>query len=214
MELDFQLEYWNNIGPTKPFAHPVNVPKIHQWLHPKSRIVDFGCGYGRALSVLKASGFENLIGLDPAAAMIAAARERHPEIEFTLLDDFRRIPLENESVDGVLLFAVLTCVPGNDGQRAIIQEITRVLRPSGMLYISDMLLQTDERNVKRYERDATKYEIYGVFDLPEGVTVRHHDRLWLESLLTGYELIAADQVSARTMNGNDVSIFQWFGRHA
>ena len=212
MELDFQLEYWDQVGPTKPFAHPVNVQQLKLWLNSDSRILDYGCGYGRALGVLKSKGFENLVGFDPAPAMIRSARGRYPSIRFEVLEDFRSIPLADASVDAVMLFAVLTCVPGNRAQRDIIDEITRVLRPAGFLYVSDMWLQTDERNLDRYDRDVKKYGVYGVFDLPEGVTVRHHDPLWIESLLHQYELLALDEVEVHTMNGHATSAFQWFGR--
>jgi SAM-dependent methyltransferase len=212
VELDLQLEYWNQVGPTKPFAHPVNVQQLGLWLNPDSRILDYGCGYGRALGVLESKGFENLVGFDPAPAMIRSARGRYPSIRFEVLEDFRSIPLADASVDAVMLFAVLTCVPGNRAQRDIIDEITRVLRPAGILYVSDMWLQTDERNLERYDRDGKKYGVYGVFDLPEGVTVRHHDPLWIESLLHQYELLALDEVEVHTMNGHATSAFQWFGR--
>lgn len=43
--------------------------------------------------------------------------------------------LSSTSVDAVLLFTVLTCVPTDDGQQAIVREAGRVLRPGGLLYI-------------------------------------------------------------------------------
>ncbi len=211
MGLDLQLEYWDQVGPTKSFAHPVNVARLGSWLQPTSRILDFGCGYGRALGILREHGYKDLIGFDPAPSMVAAARVRHPMIEFQVLRDFRSIPLPDASVDAALVFAVLTCIPGNDAQRAIINEITRVLRPGGLLYISDMWLQSDTRNVERYVRDATKYGIYGIFDLTEGVTVRHHDRQWIEALLEEYKGMALDEIAIQTMNGHAASGFQWFG---
>jgi SAM-dependent methyltransferase len=211
--LDFQLDYWDRVGPTKCFAHPVNVEQFKQWVEPASRILDYGCGYGRALSILKANGFTNLIGVDPAPAMIAAARERCPGATFEVLDDFRHTPLASASIDAVLLFAVLTCVPTNEGQSAIIAEITRVLRPGGILYISDMFLQTDARNLERYRCDDEKYGIYGVFELSEGVTVRHHEREWIDSLLDKYQLLALHEIEVQTMNGHPASAFQWFGRN-
>jgi len=210
--LDLQIEYWNQIGPTKPFAHPVHVKHLRRWVSPAGRILDFGCGYGRALGVLNSSGYTDLIGVDPALAMIAAARQKFPALSFHVLDDYRSVDLPDASVDAVLLFAVLTSVPTNDGQTAIISEITRLLRPKGVLYISDMWLQTDSRNVERYVEGQKKYGIYGVFDLGEGVTVRHHDRAWIESLMRDYELLHLEEIKVHTMNGHPATAFQWFGR--
>jgi ubiquinone/menaquinone biosynthesis C-methylase UbiE len=115
-------------------------------------------------------------------------------------------------VDGVLLFAVLTSVPTDEGQRAILSEITRVLRPQGVLYISDMFLQTDERNVERYIQYEKKYGIYGVFDLKDGATVRHHDRNWIDTLTKDYDRLALEEISVQTMNSHPATAFQWFGR--
>jgi SAM-dependent methyltransferase len=74
VELDCQLAYWNRVGPHKPFGHPLNFARLRQWLSPGSRILDLGCGYGRALGLLSERGYHNLIGFDPAPAMVAAAR--------------------------------------------------------------------------------------------------------------------------------------------
>ena len=212
MSLDLQIDYWNQVGPTKPFAHPVNVAQLKRLLEPTSRILDYGCGYGRALGILHSSGYKSLIGVDPAPAMIAAAQQNFPAISFEVLEDFRKVSLPDGSVDAALLLSVLTCVPTNEGQRAIMAELTRVLRPGGLLYISDMWLQTDARNVERYAACEKKYGIYGVFDLREGVTVRHHDPKWIEELTKEYERRVLDEIQVQTMNGHPVTAFQWFGR--
>lgn len=211
-ELDLQLDYWNRVGPTKPFAHPVNLEQLSRWIGPTSRILDYGCGYGRVLGILHSSGYTNLIGMDPAPAMVEAARQSFPTIEFGVLSDFRNSGLPQVSVDAVLLFTVLTCVPSDEAQRAILAELTRVLRPGGLLYISDMFLQKDPRNVERYAAFEEKYGVYGVVDLREGVTVRHHDPKWIDELTRGYELLALDEIQVHTMNGHPATAFQWFGR--
>ena len=210
VDLDSQLEYWDTEGTRKAFAHPLNLGRVSQWLSADSRILDFGCGYGRSLGELFNAGYRNLIGFDFSPAMIAAARARFPEITFEELQS-STIPLPNESVDGDLLFSVLTCVPTDDGQRAILAELRRVLRPGGLLYISDLWLQHDERNLSRYARDEAKYGTYGVFDLPEGVTVRHHDPKWIETLTSDFNTVALDHIEVVTMNGNPAQAFQWFG---
>lgn len=209
-DLDSQLEYWNTEGPQKAFAHPLNLRRVTHWLSYDSVIIDFGCGYGRCLGELAEADYEKLIGFDFSPAMIEAARERFPEITFEQIESVK-IPLPDESIDGALLFSVLTCVPTDDGQRAIVKELHRVLRRGGLLYISDLALQSDERNLERYARDEAKYGTYGVFDLPEGVTVRHHDPRWIENLTREFYMVALDDVDVVTMNGNPAKAFQWFG---
>jgi SAM-dependent methyltransferase len=210
-DLDRQLDYWNRMGPGKSFGHPVNFERLKQWLSPGSRILDVGCGYGRALGLLFDRGYHNLIGCDLAPAMIALARERFPTLTFAELTSPPHLPLPDLSVDATLLFAVLTCVPTDQGQRAIVEEVGRVLRPGGLFYVSDLWLQTDERNRERYVRDEPKYGIFGVFDLPEGVTVRHHDPRWIDTLTRDFETLALDHINIQTMNGHPANGFQWFG---
>jgi SAM-dependent methyltransferase len=210
MDLDHQLEYWNTEGPQKPFAHPLNLQRLGEWLSPDSRILDFGCGYGRSLGELSTAGYRNLIGFDFSPAMIAAARARFPEITFHQIQS-SNLDLPDASVDGALMFSVLTCVPTDDGQRTLVANLHRVLRPGGLLYISDLWLQPDERNLARYARDVSKYGTYGVFDLPEGVTVRHHDPKWIETLTRDFEIVALDEIEVLTMNGNPAKAFQLFG---
>jgi len=184
--VDCQLEYWNRVGPSKSFHHPVNVDRLARWVSFDDPILDYGCGYGRVLQILDHLGYRRLIGVDPAMAMIAEARRRLPGVRLDHCMDPCRLDLENESIAAVLLFTVLTCVPSDEGQRSILREIDRVLKHDGLLYISDLWLQADARNVERYERDYGKYGTYGVFDLPEGVTLRHQDRRWVEELTAQY----------------------------
>ena len=210
IDLNSQYEYWNTTGTQKSFAHPVNLRRVRQWISDEGCILDFGCGYGRVLGELYKEGYDKLIGLDFSPAMIAAARAQYPEIAFEQIESLT-IPLPDASVDGVLLFSVLTCIPTDEGQRELLREVNRVLNRGGLLYISDLWLQTDERNLDRYTRDEQKYGTYGVFDLPEGVTVRHHDPKWIETLTSDFTTVALDELEVVTMNGNPAQAFQWFG---
>ena len=81
-----------------------------------------GCGYGRALGILNANGYRDLIGVDPAAAMITAARQALPSISFEVLDDYRKTGLPDASVDAVLLFAVLTLFRQTKGSAPSLQK--------------------------------------------------------------------------------------------
>src|ERR1700736_2286978 len=108
-DLNHQLAYWNRVGPGKTFGHPVNFERLGGLINSDSRILDIGCGYGRVLGSLFEQGYHNLIGFDPAPAMVALARERFPAINFEVINAPPHLDPPNASVDTVLLFSVLTC---------------------------------------------------------------------------------------------------------
>lgn len=186
---------------------------MHALVSRSGLVLDFGCGWGRVSALLRDAGYANVVGVDPAPAMIAAARTRCPRVRFELLADPPHVPLDDASADAALLFSVLTCVPSDEEQRATVGELRRVLRPGGLLYISDFWLQDDARNRARYDAGRAKHGTYGVFDLEEGATMRHHDRAWIDSLTSGFARVAIDEIAVRTMNGHDARGFQWFGRN-
>jgi ubiquinone/menaquinone biosynthesis C-methylase UbiE len=100
----------------------------------------------------------------------------------------------------------------DDAQQKLLREFKRVLRPGGLLVVSDYPLQTDERNVSRYEKFATELGGYGRFRLPDGAVLRHHPREWLESLLTEFRVEEWLERDAQTMNGNPARIAQVWAR--
>jgi len=103
-------------------------------------------------------------------------------------------------------------IPDSNEQRILLAEAGRVLRPGGLLYISDVLINNDRRNRERYERDADKYKCYGVFKLPEGVVVRHHRKEWIAEITSPFQELEYEPFTVTTMNGNASSAFQYLGR--
>jgi SAM-dependent methyltransferase len=199
-DLDNQLEYWNSTGTSKTFGHPVE-PSWLEGIDHGARILEYGCGYGRLAGLLVKWGFENVEGVDVAPNLIARAREQQPGARFTVLDSPPQLDHQDGSVDVVLLFAVLTCMPGDAGQRELVTELRRVLRPGGLLYVSDLCLQEDQRNRSRYQRFAATYGTYGVFETGDGAVCRHHTVDWLDGLFVDFHSVATREVSVETMNG-------------
>jgi SAM-dependent methyltransferase len=123
-----------------------------------------------------------------------------------------RSDLTDASVDLVLLFAVLTCIPDQADQHAVVAEISRLLKPGGLLYVSDLLLQDDARHRERYDAFASDTGVYGAFRSTDGGVFRHHERGWFTTLLGRFDLIHERLFSARTMNGNSAAGIQLLAR--
>ncbi|PGH44980.1 Methyltransferase domain-containing protein [Micromonospora sediminicola] len=200
-DLGNQSRYWNSTGTSKTFGHPVD-PAWLDGVDRRARVLDYGCGYGRLAGLLAEWGFENVEGVDVAPRLVARARERHPGTRFTVLDRPPHLDVPDGGVDVVLLFAVLTCLPDDAAQRALVRELHRVLRPGGRLYLSDLCLQDDLRNLARYERFAGKYGTYGIFETGDGAVCRHHTVDWWDDLLADFTLVAGREVAVETMNGH------------
>ncbi|MFI7006586.1 class I SAM-dependent methyltransferase [Streptomyces sp. NPDC050145] len=209
--LDSQIPYWDAAAATKTFTHPLHLP----WLDGIDRhaaVLDYGCGYGRTLQELARHGFDNLRGVDASPGMIDRARLVHPALHFTVLDEPPRSPCPDASFDMVVLFAVLTCIPGEEAQHRLITELHRVLKPGGILYVSDYLLQNDERNRMRYDRCAAQYDNYGVFETADGAVFRHHPSSWFPHLLSAFEAVDSRKITVNSMGGHESTAIQYLVR--
>jgi ubiquinone/menaquinone biosynthesis C-methylase UbiE len=205
------IEYWNRVAPEKSFSHPLRVDWLTNHLNTSARILDVGCGYGRTLAQLSEAGFTNSVGLDFSSGMLARCSSEAPNASL-IRNDGRSLPLQPESVDAILLFAVLTCVPESANQKAFMDEVWRVLRADGLLYISDLLINPDQRNRQRYEQYQERFGCYGVFQLPEGVVVRHHSKKWIDEMTRPFKQLKYEPFAVITMNGNSSAAFQYLGR--
>ena len=205
------MDYWDGVAQQKRFSHPLRLDWLQCHLDSRARILDYGCGYGRIVGEMADAGYQNAIGVDFSAAMLARCRQEFSQVNL-VRNDGRTLPFLDDSLDAVLLFATLTCIPQNEAQRALMAEVERVLHPRGLLYISDLLLNEDARNCQRYERYREAYGTFGVFELPEGVVVRHHSREWIEELTGSFAQLEYEPFSVLTMNGNRSAAFQYLGR--
>jgi SAM-dependent methyltransferase len=211
-DLGSQIAYWDGVGATKSFTHPVN----HGWLAQvgtDARILDYGCGYGRVMGELSERGFRDVSGVDLSPALVERGRRLRPDLRFAVLESPPVLPDASGSFKAVLLFAVLTCVPDSDAQRALVDELGRVLAPGGLLYVSDLLLQDDERNRSRYAAHARQFGTpYGVFATGDGAVCRHHDIAGLRALLSDFDLLDEQRIEVATMNGHRSQAVQLLAR--
>jgi SAM-dependent methyltransferase len=106
-------------------------------LDPGSRLLDIGCGFGRHSIELARRGFD-VLGIDPSAAMIAAARER--AAAQAVQPEFRRLAgqdlqLQDEFAAAICLFTTLGQVTGQEDNRELLPRAFHALQPGGHLVL-------------------------------------------------------------------------------
>lgn len=206
-----QRAYWDRAAATKTFTHPLDAGWMAAHVARQAAIVDYGCGQGRLCGELRLLGYTNVSGVDFAPAMIEQARRAHPGMRFEVVASDGPA-LAAGPVDCILLFAVLTCVPDDAAQQALVARLQALLGPGGLLYLSDYPIQRDARNAARYEKHAVAGEPFGVFATEDDARVRHHTPQWLESLFGGFRKVEAREIDIVTMNGHRSTALQWLLR--
>ncbi|GMQ60223.1 hypothetical protein AN1V17_46230 [Vallitalea sediminicola] len=211
MDYNYQKSYWNKMADSKSFTTPFQFSVFSKYISKDDMILDIGCGYGRTLHQLYEKGYNKLYGIDFSKNMIDRGKLQfsHLNLECT---DSKSLEYEDNSFDAVIILAVLTSIISNDDQLALISEIRRVLKPKGIIYINDFLINSDERNVKRYNVFHNMFNKYGVFELPEGAIMRHHTVEWIKELVSCFDEIEFEEMSYTTMNGNTSRGFYYLGR--
>lgn len=205
-----QAEYWDRVAYNKSFNHHPVFEEFGKYVNNNSKILDYGCGHGQSLNEFNKQGFTNLYGIDFSEQMIARGKKEYPHLNL-IKNDGKRIPFDDNYFDAVVMFAVLTCIALPDEQLHLINEIKRVLNDGGILYISDLLINTDQRNIVRYNKFKNKYNSYGVFELPEGALLKHHSEDWIAQLTQPFQRLWYKKFEVTTMNGNKSNAFQYIG---
>jgi ubiquinone/menaquinone biosynthesis C-methylase UbiE len=109
-------------------------PKFKSQLDGTERtLLDFGCGPGRFTTDLARIIGGRAIGVDPIERLLQLA-QRDDRVEYRKLSR-GRIPCPDSSVDIVWICLVLGCIPDQKALLYAVDEIKRVLRPGGLLFL-------------------------------------------------------------------------------
>src|SRR6266403_82814 len=102
-------------------------------------IVDLGCGTGRWLEALKGAGARSLLGVDLSPEMLRLARPKLGSEAKIVCADCADAPLSAASCDLLLCNFVLSYV---EDARQFFEMVSKVLRPGGSLFVTDVHPQT------------------------------------------------------------------------
>lgn len=205
--------FWDAAAKESVFTHPLDLVRFRALVETGEYIVDYGCGYGRICAQLKAAGYGNVHGFDISRKLIARGLHDYPHLDLDLnVITGPELPCKDHVAGAVIMFAVLMCIISDEDQKAVIAETRRVLKPGGIIYISDMGLQDDALYRARYDEFVDKFDTYGVFETEGGGVFRHHDMQYFEELVSEYVPVYHDEIEVVTMHGHPVQVFQYFGR--
>lgn len=167
--VDFNLEFLNE--------------SFFELVPKNAKILDFGCGYGRVSNQLSQGGYFNIIGIDSSLAMIERGLKQFPELDLRYCDS-SVLPFPSNYFDSVILCAVLTCISKFEIRQNIINEIYRVLKPKGIVYLSEF---TAEQSIK--------------FVSKNGTAMWHSNQSELLNLLEQFEILSVKPFETQTLTG-------------
>jgi ubiquinone/menaquinone biosynthesis C-methylase UbiE len=133
---DAAADLYADLFPTTEPEQPVDLAMVAHFiarLPANSSVLDAGCGAGRMLPVLAASG-SHPIGVDVSPQMIRRARQDHPEFE-TQVASLTALPFPDASFDAVFSWYSTIHLP-DDRLVTALSEIHRVLRPAGRILVA------------------------------------------------------------------------------
>lgn len=108
-------------------------------VEPPAEILDAPAGFGRHSIPLAESGY-HVTALDRSRVQLEEGRRRAGEAEWPkwVQADFRELPLEDDSFDAVLNLFSSVGYRGEEGDRRMLGEFLRVLRPGAALILETL----------------------------------------------------------------------------
>lgn len=150
------------------------------------RILDLGCGTGRDMAQFERQG-ANIIGGDLSSGMLKFAQKQVTSP--LIMMDMRTLPFVESSFAGVWSCASLLHIPKAEAP-TVLQEIWRILTPSGMLILSIQegdgeqwdggYVEGIERFFARYQNDEMRAMLTGVgFNVEATAKEAAGKKVWL-----------------------------------
>lgn len=138
--------------------------QIFQELHGRGKsFLEVGSGHGFTCVLFALLGAHEVHGIELVPSALHVAEQVKQSIDPNLQVFFRqgnaaeRLPYPDASFDVVLLVEVISHVVMDD-LRAFLREVVRVLKPGGLLYLSD------GNNARSWKRRRENYRIWERFD--------------------------------------------------
>lgn len=134
-----------------------NVKKFSSKLAAGGRVLDLGCGSGRALKLFVEKGF-TVVGIDFSDAMLRLAKKLALGASLKKMD-IRQLEFPDASFDGIWSCFSLLHIPKRD-IGAVLSGLRRVLKPEGGLFVAVSLGDEKEGFEDEWLKKGTKMFFY------------------------------------------------------
>lgn len=117
-------------------------------LKPGQKILDWGCGNGRLIHLLKERSIQYL-GVDQSEEMIKLAEEEFKSecsqgwVSFKVVPGLPPWPIADKSFDGIFAIASFHHLPTKHQRFSVLKEMARVLKDGGFLVMMTWNLMSD-----------------------------------------------------------------------
>jgi ubiquinone/menaquinone biosynthesis C-methylase UbiE len=150
-------EYTNRYGDSPLFMRCVN--RFSKLMPIKGKLLDLGCGSGRAAKHFIKKGF-TVVGIDFSEEMLKIAREKVPHADFQKMD-MRKLKFPSQSFDGIWSNFSLLHIPKRE-IKIVLDECFRVLKPNGIFY-GAVSLGADQEGVEaEWLKEGEKMFFHGM----------------------------------------------------
>jgi ubiquinone/menaquinone biosynthesis C-methylase UbiE len=129
-----------------------------------ARHLDIGCGTGQNLRLMDSLNPARVVGLDLSPIALEFARKACPQCEFVRSDLNHALPFADQSFDVATIFSVLYHRWVNS-ELAVLTEARRVLRPGGLLLITEPAFKSLAREIDIIDMAARRYRLQPFKDM-------------------------------------------------
>lgn len=114
---------------------------------PNSTILDLGCGNGKYLSYRKDC---HIYGCDTSTELLNIAKIKHPHANLCIANGID-LPYSDNFFDSIISIAVLHHIDSYEKRIKFIQEINRVVKPGGSVFISVWAEEAPIKNKNKWK---------------------------------------------------------------
>ena len=166
---------------------------------PEELLLDIGSGYGRVLDYLGNKGFTRVFGLE---SNLRYLEKSHLTV---VCGKGEQAPFNGERFGAIFLIGLLSYILEDSKRVRLLNEIHRILKPRGLLFLSCFLISGDEYHQKKYREGRTKYGTHGIFESDSGGIFRHSQEDEYRKLLENFHILNWKTRPFQTMNRRPAS---------